>query len=153
MLPGRWKLPCAARRVFPCLLLPLLTTMPRLAAAVPLAIDPVPDSRRAQCCTKPCVTGMVWRVDLWHVTGELLALFDDLGRCNVGLPDSFDAFVEQLARAYQAELVPPCSSKRACVHELWYALHASLDKRPDVLTHYHLRLPKWPRMPHRRCIV
>lgn len=125
----------------PVLLLPTLTTLPRLAAAAPLAIEPVPDSRRAAMLYE-ALRERAWfgGADLWHVTGELLALFDDLGRCNVGLPDSFDAFVEQLARAYQARAGTPMQFEARLVHELWYALHASLDKRPDVLTHYHLRL-------------
>jgi ATP-dependent helicase/nuclease subunit B len=125
----------------PVLLLPVLTTLQRLAATVPLVIEPVPDSRRAAMVYE-ALREREWfsGADLWHVTGELLALFDDLGRCNVGLPDSFDKFVEQLERAYQARAGVSMQFEARLVHELWYALHASLDKRPDILTHYHLRL-------------
>ncbi|MHB1292620.1 MAG: PD-(D/E)XK nuclease family protein, partial [Sulfuricella sp.] len=78
--------------------------------------------------------------DLWHVSRELLSLFDDIARQGTGLPDSYPEFVALLEQAYRTRAGAPLQFEARLVHELWYAMSLSGDGRVDSVTAYHLRL-------------
>ena len=119
----------------PVLLLPTITTLQGLAASVPLTAEPLPDSRRTALVYTALRDGKWFAgADLWHVAGELVALFDELTRSQVRLPDSQEKFVAQLEQAYQARAGAPMQFEARLVHELWHALHAGSSDQPVVIS-------------------
>jgi ATP-dependent helicase/nuclease subunit B len=80
--------------------------------------------------------------DLWPLTAELAALFDDLTRYGVRLPDSEQEFVAQLEAAYQARAGEPMQFEARLVHELWRASAQPDAGRMDAIALYHLRLAR-----------
>lgn len=80
--------------------------------------------------------------DLWPLTAELAALFDDLTRHGVRLPDSQQEFVAQLEAAYQAHAGEPMQFEARLVHELWHASAQPEAGRMDAMALYHLQLAR-----------
>ncbi len=60
--------------------------------------------------------------DLWHVSAELLRLFDEITLWQVQLPVSGEDFLRQLEDAYQARSGSPMQFEARLVHELWRAM-------------------------------
>ncbi len=123
------------------LLLPRMTTLTEWAGEVALNREILPDSCRAALLYQ-ALRERKWfaDADLWHVSRELLSLFDDMARQGTGLPDSYPEFVALLETAYRARAGAPLQFEARLVHELWYAMSLSGDNRVDSVTAYHLRL-------------
>jgi ATP-dependent helicase/nuclease subunit B len=125
----------------PSLLLPRMTTLTEWAGEVALGSEILPDSCRAALLYQ-ALRERKWfaDADLWHVSRELLSLFDDMARQGAGLPDSYPEFVALLEEAYRTRAGAPLQFEARLVHELWYAMSLSGDGRVDSVTAYHLRL-------------
>jgi len=125
----------------PSLLLPRMTTLTEWAAEAPIDREILPDSCRAALLYQ-ALRERKWfaDADLWHVSRELLSLFDDMARQGTGLPDSYPEFVALLEQAYRARAGAPLQFEARLVHELWYAMNLGGDGRVDSVTAYHLRL-------------
>jgi ATP-dependent helicase/nuclease subunit B len=125
----------------PSLLLPRMTTLTEWAGEGALGREILPDSCRAALLYQ-ALRERKWfaDADLWHVSRELLGLFDDMSRHGTGLPDSYPEFVVLLEAAYRARAGAPLQFEARLVHELWYAMSLSGDGRVDSVTAYHLRL-------------
>ena len=125
----------------PSLLLPRMTTLTEWAGDVPIDREILPDSCRAALLYQ-ALRERKWfaDADLWHVSRELLSLFDDMARQGAGLPDSYPEFVALLEQAYRTRAGAPLQFEARLVHELWYAMSLSGDGRVDSITAYHLRL-------------
>lgn len=125
----------------PSLLLPRMTTLTEWAGEVALGREILPDSCRAALLYQ-ALRERKWfaDADLWHVSRELLSLFDDMARQGTGLPDSYPEFVALLEAAYRTRAGAPLQFEARLVHELWYAMSLSGDGRVDSVTAYHLRL-------------
>lgn len=125
----------------PSLLLPRMTTLTEWAGEVMLGHEILPDSCRAALLYQ-ALRERKWfaDADLWHVSRELLSLFDDMARQGTGLPDSYPEFVALLEEAYRTRAGAPLQFEARLVHELWYAMSLSGNGRVDSVTAYHLRL-------------
>jgi len=125
----------------PSLLLPRMTTLTEWAGEVALSREILPDSCRAALLYQ-ALRERKWfaDADLWHVSRELLSLFDDMARHGTGLPDSYPEFVALLEAAYRARAGASLQFEASLVHELWYAISLGGDGRIDSVTAYHLRL-------------
>jgi ATP-dependent helicase/nuclease subunit B len=125
----------------PSLLLPRMTTLTEWSGEGALGREILPDSCRAALLYQ-ALRERKWfaDADLWHVSRELLCLFDDMARQGAGLPDSYPEFVALLEQAYRARAGAPLQFEARLVHELWYAMSLSGDGRVDSVTAYHLRL-------------
>ncbi|HUW51011.1 MAG TPA: PD-(D/E)XK nuclease family protein [Sulfuricella sp.] len=123
------------------LLLPRMTTLTEWAATVPLDRETAPDSCRAALLYQ-ALRSRNWfaDADLWHISRELLSLFDDIARQGVSLPTSYAEFVAWLEQAYQARSGTPLQFEARLVHELWYAMSRDNDDSVDGITAYHMRL-------------
>ena len=128
------------------LLLPKLTTLPQLAKQAVLAQTSTPDSVR-QGMLYEALRRRQWFDPglLWPLTGELLKLFDELTLHQVRLPDSYDDFVAQLARAYEASAGTSMQFEARLVHELWHALCHDLGAGLDTASTYVLQLSQMAR--------
>lgn len=133
---------CAEAGV-PSLLLPHMATLAGWAAEVALDHEVIPDSCRAALLYQS-LRARNWfaDADLWHISRELLALFDDLARHGASLPATQEEFVAQLEQAYRARAGAPLQFEARLVHELWYAMGRGGDGRIDNVTAYHLRLAR-----------
>lgn len=127
----------------PALLLPRMTTLADWSESVPLDRETVPDSCRAALLYQ-ALRSRKWfaDTDLWHISRELLALFDDIARHDAKLPRSYPEFVAWLEQAYQARVGTPLQFEARLVHELWYAMSQDSEGRVDRATAYHLRLTR-----------
>ncbi|MDD5240248.1 MAG: PD-(D/E)XK nuclease family protein [Sulfuricella sp.] len=123
------------------LLLPRMTTLTEWAATAPLDCEVTPDSCRAAQLYQ-ALRSRNWfsDADLWHISRELLGLFDDIARQGVSLPASYDEFVAWLEDAYQARSGTPLQFEARLVHELWYAMSRDGKNSVDGIAAYHLRL-------------
>ncbi len=125
------------------LLLPQMTTL--AAWSETLAIEPeiLPDSCRAALLYQ-ALRARKWFADgdLWHISRELLGLFDDMARQGTRLPASQEEFAALLEQAYRARAGAPLQFEARLVHELWYAMSRDGDGRVDGVTAYHLRLAR-----------
>ena len=146
LLPSLHAVPPFARALAaaagkPALLLPTLTTLPQLAAAVTLSQSIAADSAR-QSLVYAALRERDWfrDGDLWSISGELLKLFDELTLHHVRLPEQGDDFVARLAAAYQARAGESLQFEARLVHELWYALQNALGDRVDHASAYQQRL-------------
>lgn len=65
----------------------------------------------------------------WHLTDDLLKLFDQLTSNQKTLPDTYDSFEKEIALAYgiSAEDFPALSHEASLVYTLWNAWHTQLN--------------------------
>ena len=65
----------------------------------------------------------------WHLTDDLLKLFDQLTSNQKQLPDSYESFEKEIAEAYgiAAEDFPALGHEATLVHTLWNAWHTQLN--------------------------
>jgi len=65
----------------------------------------------------------------WHLTDDLLKLFDQLTSNQKKLPDNYDDFEKEIANAYgiSAENFPALGHEATLVHTLWNAWHTQLN--------------------------
>jgi ATP-dependent helicase/nuclease subunit B len=125
----------------PYLILPRLTTLTEWAGEVALEREILPDSCRAALLYQ-ALRERKWFADgdLWHISRELLALFDDLASHDSRLPASQEEFVARLEQAYQARAGQPMQFEARLVYELWYAM--SRGDGIDATAAYHQRLAR-----------
>ncbi|MDR2240854.1 MAG: PD-(D/E)XK nuclease family protein [Zoogloeaceae bacterium] len=110
------------------LLLPRLSTLPRLAAAA--GIGGQPDSLRRITLYR-LLRERNWFPDnaVWEICAELIALFDELNARAVGLPQDEAEFLARLERAYAARGSQPLRFEAEVVHRLWLAEAAGPPSR------------------------
>ena len=126
----------------PALLLPRIVTLGVWAATVPL--DRAVASRAARetmLYQELEKRGWLPTADLWAVSAELVALFDELTRHNLSLSADFAEFNRQLARAYRAQSGASLTFEARLVHELWHAA-AKASREVDPEAAYQLRLTR-----------
>ena len=65
----------------------------------------------------------------WHLTDDLLKLFDQLTSNQKNLPDSYDEFEKEISDAYgiSAKDFPALGHEATLVHTLWNAWHTQLN--------------------------
>ncbi|MHB9119026.1 MAG: PD-(D/E)XK nuclease family protein [Burkholderiales bacterium] len=129
----------AAQR--PALLLPRLTTLPLWASDADPGLAVLPDSRR-EAMLYQALKSRNWLpdADLWALCAELRGLMDELTRCRIGLPQSYDEFLALLERAYRTRAGRPLQFEARLVHEMWFALGRSGDGAADRESAYALQL-------------
>lgn len=80
----------------------------------------------------------------WHLTDDLLKLFDQLTSNQKGLPDNYDDFEKEIATAYgiSSDDFPALGHEATLIHTLWNAWHSQLnaEKLFDNETAYLLGL-------------
>ncbi len=121
------------------LLLPRFATLRDLAGQADSGLARVPLSRR-QAAIYQALRARDWfhQGDLWHVSAELLRLFDEITLWQVELPASGEDFLQQLEAAYQARRGNPMQFEARLVHELWFAMSGSGEL--DDAAHYQMQL-------------
>ncbi len=120
-------------------LLPDMLTLGDWAASVPLDISVDTDNQRIALLYQT-LRDQKWfeHADLWSLARELLSLIDELTRHYVALPESQQAFTEQLVAAYAARNGYSLQFEARVVHELWYAMAA--NSQSDGVRQYQQRL-------------
>lgn len=70
----------------------------------------------------------------WHLTDDLLKLFDQLTSSQKKLPDNYDDFEKEIANAYgiSADDFPALGHEATLVHTLWSAWHSQLNAETDI---------------------
>ena len=70
----------------------------------------------------------------WHLTDDLLKLFDQLTSNQKKLPDNYDDFEKEIANAYgiSADDFPALGHEATLVHTLWSAWHSQLNAETDI---------------------
>ena len=128
----------SARAGVPALLLPPMLTLVDWAATIELATPVDTDTQRVALLYQT-LRDNDWfaNADLWSLSRELLGLMDELTSHHVSLPDSQEAFAEQLVAAYSARSGLSLQFEAKVVHELWYAMAASSQ---DSVRAYQQRL-------------
>lgn len=107
----------------PALLLPRMVTLNDWARSVPLAAPAVTDSQRSTLLYQH-LRKQQWfgQADLWSMTQELLALFDELTHALATLPRDAEAFAAAVQQAYQAKQNSTLQLEARLVFELWHAM-------------------------------
>ena len=123
----------------PALLLPQMLTLNDWAQHVPLDAPVVTDSQRSALLYQH-LRKQKWfeQADLWGMTQELLALFDELTHALDGLPRDGEAFVAAVQQAYQARQNSTLQLEARLVFELWRAMQSGAE--PDAARAYQQRL-------------
>ena len=124
----------------PVLLLPRVLTLRQWASEVPLD-RPVASRAMRETALYGALAGhrSLGDADRWAVAGELLALFDELTRHAVALPQSADDFARQLEHAYRARRNRSLEFEATLVHELW-RLMVRDTRELDAEAAFHVRL-------------
>ena len=127
----------------PVLLLPQMVTLNDWVQSIPLSQKITPDICRVASLYQ-ALRARRWfpDADLWGIAKELLALLDELTQHHVTLPQNEQDFVAQLEQAYQAKRNSAMQFEARVVHELWYAMNATLngDGALDSTRGYQQRL-------------
>lgn len=122
----------------PALLLPPMLTLSDWASGIELAAPVESDTQRIALLYQTLRDNQWFEnADLWSLSRELLSLMDELTRHHVSLPDSQEAFAEQLVAAYSARSGLSLQFEAKVVHELWYAMAAGSQ---DSVRAYQQRL-------------
>ncbi|MGA7949470.1 MAG: hypothetical protein WCA45_04825, partial [Thiobacillaceae bacterium] len=116
----------ARRSRLAVLIPPRFATLADWADAAPLETGVIPHCQR-QNLVYQALKDRGWfdEADLWPLTRQLLALFDELTLNRVDLPEDLPAFTTELARAYRAGVTQPMQFEARLIHELWFALAKS----------------------------
>jgi ATP-dependent helicase/nuclease subunit B len=111
------------------LLLPRITTLAQCAGEVALD-QPVLSYAARESLLYRELAGRGWLAgaDLWAVSAELCALFDELTRWNVGLPASLADFTRRLESAYRTKSSASLSFEARLVHELWHVVSGGITE-------------------------
>ncbi|MGB9093599.1 MAG: PD-(D/E)XK nuclease family protein [Gallionella sp.] len=123
------------------LLLPNMVTLGDWALDVVLDVPVIADSQRGALLYQQ-LRRQRWfgQADLWLMTRELLALFDELTHSLTVLPDNPEAFAAAVEQAYQARQNSTLQLEARLVFELWYAMQSGSEL--DAARAYQLRLAK-----------
>src|SRR3989338_9120684 len=137
--PLAQALSAAAR--LPALLLPQMVTLNDWAQSVPLGAPVIADSQRSALLYQH-LRKQRWfgQADLWSMTQELLALFDELTQTLDTLPRNAEAFAAAVQQAYQARQNAALQLEARLVFELWHAMQAGAEL--DAARAYQQRLAK-----------
>lgn len=128
----------SATAAVPALLLPPMLTLSDWASGIELATPVESDTQRIALLYQTLRDNQWFEnADLWSLSRELLSLMDELTRHHVSLPDSQEAFAEQLVAAYSARSGLSLQFEAKVVHELWYAMAAGSQ---DSVRAYQQRL-------------
>jgi len=129
----------AAQR--PAALLPQMVTLNDWAQSVSLEGAVATDSQRSAMLYQQ-LRKQQWfeNADLWSMTQELLALFDELTHSLTDLPDSAEAFAVAVQQAYQARRNETLQLEARLVFELWNVMQSGAEL--DMARAYQQRLAK-----------
>jgi len=118
----------SAAAKLPALLLPQMVTLNDWAQSVPLAASVATDSQRSALLYQH-LRKQQWfgPADLWSMTQELLALFDELTHALDTLPRDAEAFAAAVQQAYQARQNTTLQLEARLVFELWHAMQAGAE--------------------------
>lgn len=124
----------------PVLLTPHITTLRLWAASIDIGRALKPRAAR-ETLLYGALAGhaSLGDADRWAVCGELLALFDELTRHAVKLPEDARAFTRMIEQAYRARKNRSLDFEATLVHELW-RLMARDTRELDAESAYVLRL-------------
>lgn len=126
------------------LLLPRFSTLRDMAEEADPGQARIPLSRRQAMIYQALRTRAYFgQGDLWHISAELLRLFDEITLWQVQLPASDEVFLQRLEEAYQARRDSPMQFEARLVHELWHAMAASGEL--DDSAHYQMQLSQLAR--------
>ncbi|OGT00229.1 MAG: hypothetical protein A3F73_02505 [Gallionellales bacterium RIFCSPLOWO2_12_FULL_59_22] len=125
----------------PALLLPRMVTLDDWAQSVPLAAPAATDSQRGTLLYQH-LRRQQWfeNADLWSMTQELLALFDELTLALETLPRDAEAFAAAVQQVYRARQNAALQLEARLVFELWHAMQAGAEL--DAARAYQQRLAK-----------
>ena len=125
----------------PALLLPRMVTLDEWATQIPLETPAMTDSQRHALLYQH-LRKQQWfeQSDLWAMTRELLALFDELTCSLDELPGNADAFAAGVQQAYQSRQNSALQLEARLVFELWHAMQSG--DAPDKAGAYQQRLAK-----------
>jgi ATP-dependent helicase/nuclease subunit B len=113
----------ARRSGLAVLIPPGFATLADWAEAAPLEAPVIPVSQRQNLVYQALkARGWFDEADLWPLTRQLLALFDELTLNRVALPENLAGFTTELARAYRAGVTQSLQFEARLIHELWFAL-------------------------------
>lgn len=131
----------SAAAKLPALLLPRMVTLNDWAQSVPLDAPVATDSQRSALLYQH-LRKQQWfgQADLWSMTQELLALFDELTHALNTLPRDAEAFAAAVQQAYQARQNATLQLEARLVFELWHAMQAGGGL--DAARAYQQRLAK-----------
>ena len=123
----------------PALLLPRMVTLNDWAQDIPLATPIVADSQRGALLYQ-LLRDKKWfeQADLWSMTQELLALFDELTHALTVLPGDAETFAVAVQQAYQARQNSTLQLEARLVFELWHAMQSGAEM--DAARAYQQRL-------------
>ncbi len=118
-----------------------MVTLDDWARSVPLAASAVTDNRRSALLYQH-LRKQQWfgQADLWSMTQELLALFDELTHALATLPRDAEAFAAAVQQAYQAKQNSTLQLEARLVFELWHAMQSGSEL--DQARTYQLQLAK-----------
>ncbi len=121
------------------LLLPKMITLRDWAQGVVLDAPIITDSQRSALLYQQ-LRKQKWfeQSDLWSMTQELLALFDELTHSLTALPNDAEVFAAAVQQAYQARQNSTLQLEARLVFELWHAMQAGNEL--DTARAYQLRL-------------
>ena len=115
----------SAAAKLPALLLPQMVTLNDWVQSVALDAPVVTDSQRSALLYQQ-LRKQQWfgQADLWSMTQELLALFDELTQSLNTLPRDAEAFAAAVQQAYQARQNATLQLEARLVFELWHAMQS-----------------------------
>ena len=136
----------------PALLLPQMVTLNDWAQSISLDMSVVTDSQRSALLYQH-LRKQQWfeQADLWSMTQELLALFDELTHSIDTLPRDAEAFAAAVQQAYQARQNATLQLEARLVFELWHAMQAGAEL--DAARAYQQRLAKLAATAHQPLFV
>jgi len=136
----------------PALLLPNMVTLNDWARSVPLDASVVSDSQRSALLYQQ-LRKQKWfeQADLWSMTQELLALFDELTHSLHELPGDAEAFAAAVQQAYQARQNTALQLEARLVFELWHAMQSGAEL--DAARAHQQRLAKLAATAHQPLFV
>ena len=125
----------------PALLLPQMVTLNEWAKSIPIDLPVVTDAQRSALLYQ-LLRDKKWfeQADLWSMTQELLALFDELTHSLNALPVDAEVFASAVQQAYQARQNNSLQLEARLVFELWHAMQSGEEL--DKARTYQLRLAK-----------
>ncbi|MFZ5523996.1 MAG: PD-(D/E)XK nuclease family protein [Pseudomonadota bacterium] len=131
----------SAAAKLPALLLPQMVTLNDWARSVPLDAPVSTDSQRSALLYQQ-LQKQKWfdQADLWGMTRELLALFDELTHSLDELPPDSETFAAAVQQAYQARQNSTLQLEARLVFELWNAMQSGEEL--DAARAYQQRLAK-----------
>jgi ATP-dependent helicase/nuclease subunit B len=125
----------------PALLLPQMVTLNDWAQTIAQEASVVSDSQRSALLYQ-LLRDKKWfeNADLWSMTQELLALFDELTYSLAELPSDAEAFAAAVQQAYQARQNETLQLEARLVFELWHAMQSGAEL--DAARVYQSRLAR-----------